>query len=159
MTAHDGITCDVFANLKANEHDAAFYELAELEGYARCNRCKNYVELLQGCHHMTCRCLNEFCYLCNAQWKTCRCELWEEGRLLAVAIHRAGGRAVDANIIQQNIQAIQREEECVEHHWQRRDIIRRQGCTNCGFSMHAYLMQCSECDIEVCYTCARHRLG
>ncbi|KAG9311550.1 hypothetical protein JVU11DRAFT_7755 [Chiua virens] len=42
-------------------------------GWARCPGCSNVVELSTGCFHMTCRCRTEFCYLCQARWKTCQC--------------------------------------------------------------------------------------
>jgi hypothetical protein len=29
----------------------------------------------------SCHCKAEFCYVCGARWKTCRCEQWEERRL------------------------------------------------------------------------------
>lgn len=49
------------------------------------------VELNKGCYHMTCRCKTEFCYLCRARWKTCRCTQWDEGRLVAAAEQRIDG--------------------------------------------------------------------
>lgn len=33
-----------------------------------------------------CRCGYQFCYNCGTQWKTCRCEHWDEHRLLERAI-------------------------------------------------------------------------
>jgi len=37
---------------------------------------------------MTCRCRTEFCYLCKALWKSCRCPQWDEARLFAAAERR-----------------------------------------------------------------------
>ena len=34
----------------------------------RCPNCKAYVEKMKGCNHITCRCLYEFCWLCNGQY-------------------------------------------------------------------------------------------
>lgn len=45
-----------------------------------------------GCYHMTCRCKTEFCYLCKATWKTCRCVQWDERRLFRVAEERVDAR-------------------------------------------------------------------
>ncbi|KAK4449336.1 hypothetical protein QBC34DRAFT_405667 [Podospora aff. communis PSN243] len=47
--------------------------LAEEEGWRRCSKCAVLVEHREACQHMTCRCGNEFCYVCGAQWRTCAC--------------------------------------------------------------------------------------
>ncbi|KAI6104089.1 hypothetical protein F5141DRAFT_1007323, partial [Pisolithus sp. B1] len=62
--------------------------LGRTEGWARCPGCSQLIELNMGCYHMTCRCRTEFCYLCRARWKTCRCPQWDERRLIAVAEQR-----------------------------------------------------------------------
>jgi hypothetical protein len=41
------------------------------------------VERNKGCSHMTCRCSAQFCYICRAQWKTCKCDALDE-RLAAL---------------------------------------------------------------------------
>ncbi|KAH0834983.1 hypothetical protein J3R83DRAFT_10699 [Lanmaoa asiatica] len=62
--------------------------LGRAAGWARCPGCSQMIELHLGCFHMTCRCRTEFCYLCRARWKTCRCPQWDEGRLLLAAEER-----------------------------------------------------------------------
>ncbi|KAI5997293.1 hypothetical protein F5J12DRAFT_852176 [Pisolithus orientalis] len=62
--------------------------LGRTEGWARCPGCSQLIELNMGCYHMTCRCRTEFCYLCRARWKTCRCPQWDERRLFAAAEQR-----------------------------------------------------------------------
>ncbi|KAI9172024.1 tRNA-dihydrouridine(20a/20b) synthase [Paramyrothecium foliicola] len=47
--------------------------LAEEEGWKRCDRCHALVEHKEACQHMTCRCGNQFCYVCGATWRTCAC--------------------------------------------------------------------------------------
>ncbi|KAI0690700.1 hypothetical protein BC835DRAFT_1548023 [Cytidiella melzeri] len=42
-------------------------------GWQRCHSCHHLVEKSDGCHHITCICKAQFCYLCNAPWKTCEC--------------------------------------------------------------------------------------
>ncbi|KIJ63803.1 hypothetical protein HYDPIDRAFT_182115 [Hydnomerulius pinastri MD-312] len=69
--------------------------LSRASGWARCPGCSQMIELNTGCFHMTCRCRTEFCYLCQARWKTCTCPQWEERRLLATAEQR-----VDAQLAQ-----------------------------------------------------------
>ncbi|KAG2039311.1 hypothetical protein BDR03DRAFT_952556 [Suillus americanus] len=62
--------------------------LSHASGWARCPGCAQMIELNMGCFHMTCRCKTEFCYLCKALWKSCRCPQWDEARLLAAAERR-----------------------------------------------------------------------
>ncbi|KAI2626296.1 hypothetical protein GGS21DRAFT_267022 [Xylaria nigripes] len=50
-------------------------QLAEEEGWKRCYGCHAYVEHLDACQHMTCRCGAEFCYVCGARWRTCECSM------------------------------------------------------------------------------------
>ena len=38
--------------------------------YQRCPKCKNMVEKIKGCVHMTCKCKAEFCYNCGRQWRS-----------------------------------------------------------------------------------------
>ncbi|KAG2050390.1 hypothetical protein BDR06DRAFT_891739, partial [Suillus hirtellus] len=59
--------------------------LSRASGWSRCPGCAQMIELSVGCFHMTCRCKTEFCYLCRALWKTCKCPRWDESRLLAGA--------------------------------------------------------------------------
>ncbi|KAI0089519.1 hypothetical protein BDY19DRAFT_942682 [Irpex rosettiformis] len=54
----------------------------------QCPGCDRLVELKSGCFHITCACKTQFCYRCGTKWKTCKCPLWEEGRLTTGA---AGG--------------------------------------------------------------------
>lgn len=52
---------------------AKLVEQAKDEGWQRCYSCNAFVERKEGCNHMTCRCLAEFCILCGSKWKTCEC--------------------------------------------------------------------------------------
>jgi len=62
--------------------EQAILALAQRSGWARCPGCAQLIELTHGCNHMTCRCKMEFCYSCNAKWKTCTCPQWSEDRLV-----------------------------------------------------------------------------
>ncbi|THH13680.1 hypothetical protein EW146_g6574 [Bondarzewia mesenterica] len=73
---------------KGDDDDTAVLALARTEGWSRCPGCHRVIELNMGCYHMTCVCRTEFCYLCRAKWKTCRCTQWDERRLIAVAEQR-----------------------------------------------------------------------
>ena len=67
--AHAGQECpqDVDMNLTN--------QLAEDEGWKRCSKCHALVEHREACQHMTCRCGNEFCYVCERRWRTCSCTM------------------------------------------------------------------------------------
>lgn len=83
---------------------------AKTVGWQRCTSCRRLVDLVSGCNHISepplffpffpssyvlqdsgffiltsvvpvCRCSAEFCYICAARWKTCRCATWTEERL------------------------------------------------------------------------------
>ncbi|KAL8838195.1 MAG: hypothetical protein Q9170_002238 [Blastenia crenularia] len=56
--------------------------MAFTEGWKQCSECHNMVELTYGCNHMVCICKAEFCYACGSPWKTCRCDNFDEDRLL-----------------------------------------------------------------------------
>lgn len=43
-------------------------KIGEKSGWRRCYKCRNLVELAQGCTHMTCRCKAQFCYICGGVW-------------------------------------------------------------------------------------------
>ncbi|KAL3008630.1 hypothetical protein AAZX31_07G042800 [Glycine max] len=43
-------------------------ELAKNKCWRRCPKCNFYVEKVDGCKHITCRCGNEFCYACGSSW-------------------------------------------------------------------------------------------
>lgn len=140
--------------------DDAFNALASREGYALCKRCYMRVELVSGCNHMTCFCGHQFCFECNATWRTCHCEQWSEERLLARAHERAGEHANRPAVVQEHRRRIIAEENCVVHEWDRRAIGHHRGsiCGNCDFILWEYCYACTHCRFRVCYTCRHHRL-
>ncbi|KAI9457930.1 hypothetical protein HD554DRAFT_2029818, partial [Boletus coccyginus] len=73
---------------RPNADAAQVLELSRTAGWARCPGCSQMIELNMGCFHMTCRCRTEFCYVCQARWKTCRCPQWDERRLMVAAEER-----------------------------------------------------------------------
>ncbi|PSN67710.1 hypothetical protein BS50DRAFT_457483, partial [Corynespora cassiicola Philippines] len=64
---HEGLLCP------SDPHVQLLMDVAKRSKWQECSRCKNLVELVQGCYHMVCRCKHKFCYLCGAQWKSCTC--------------------------------------------------------------------------------------
>ncbi|KAG5141838.1 hypothetical protein JHK82_017533 [Glycine max] len=68
---HAGVDCKEFQNLKEYERereDLMVMELAKNKSWKRCPKCIFYVERIDGCTHITCRCGNEFCYACGSSW-------------------------------------------------------------------------------------------
>jgi hypothetical protein len=156
---HAPLTCTNFMALPESERDPgnlALLELSKQEGYSHCNKCQTFVQLEQGCNHITCVCGHQFCYPCRQQWKTCRCDQWDENLLLAAGRERVGNAAPAAEV-RRAMQRIRREEECGAHTWQR---VERGGqeCRNCTFYMYRYLYRCQICRFDVCHTCRFHRL-
>ncbi|KAF3920523.1 hypothetical protein ABW20_dc0108619 [Dactylellina cionopaga] len=115
----------------------AFLNTADQNGWRRCIKCQQMIELGTGCYHMTCSCKAEFCYLCGVGWKNCRCVLWDENNLRTEAIARAD-RDADENEhvppavrnqrIREAQQAIEQNHDC-EHpgKFERRTVFRKRG--------------------------------
>ncbi|KAH8156640.1 hypothetical protein CIB48_g11610 [Xylaria polymorpha] len=81
---HTCITCKGATHRGDCPADAALQQVLQVareERWQRCPQCSTMIELNTGCFHITCKCRAEFCYLCAARWKTCRCAQWEEHRL------------------------------------------------------------------------------
>eukprot|EP00899_Mesostigma_viride_P021889 jgi/Mesvir1/29701/Mv00934-RA.1 len=61
------------------EDELALKRYALIYGWQQCLKCRCFIELTQGCNHVTCRCGNEFCYVCLAAWKParkCQCNVY-----------------------------------------------------------------------------------
>ncbi|XP_059639443.1 E3 ubiquitin-protein ligase RSL1-like [Cornus florida] len=68
---HAETECREFQRLKKEkrerEGDNVLMELAKKQKWRRCPKCMFYVEKVDGCLHITCRC---FCYGCGSQWSS-----------------------------------------------------------------------------------------
>jgi hypothetical protein len=67
-------------------------QLAQQEGWRRCQRCREMIEHREACQHMTCRCGAQFCYVCGAAWRTCACTMADLNRLKEAASQRRAQR-------------------------------------------------------------------
>ncbi|KAJ4870719.1 RING/U-box superfamily protein [Raphanus sativus] len=75
-TWHAGIWCEEFQRSgnarkkkkNSDEEDAMLIQMAKNKQWRRCPSCKFYVEKIDGCIHMRCRCRFHFCYRCGAAW-------------------------------------------------------------------------------------------
>jgi E3 ubiquitin-protein ligase RNF144 len=45
--------------------------LADSKKWQHCPHCRNLMEKIDGCLHMTCRCGTQSCYNCGQRWDTC----------------------------------------------------------------------------------------
>lgn len=79
---HAGVECQEFQGLKEGERereDIMLKKLAESQRWKRCPKCSFYVQKVDGCAFVKCRCRAEFCYRCGAEAKVshycqnCRC--------------------------------------------------------------------------------------
>ncbi|XP_027337346.1 probable E3 ubiquitin-protein ligase RNF217 [Abrus precatorius] len=68
---HAGMDCERYRRLKEGDRvteEQMIMELAKNKSWRRCSKCKFYVEKVDGCSHISCRCGNEFCYACGSSW-------------------------------------------------------------------------------------------
>jgi hypothetical protein len=172
---HDGVC------RKDRADEEELRTLAASEGWQQCSRCKQIVELVRGCNHMTCKCGFEFCYTCGAGWKPtrqCTCELWDEHRLLdAAQLHVEAHPEIGG--VQQAARHIVAAHVSCEQDGHRLLYVRRTGdCEHCGRHVynkpaknsyetdsrfrnaghHGHLFMCASCKIEVCRRCAHNRV-
>ncbi|CAO2206909.1 unnamed protein product [Urochloa humidicola] len=65
---HAGVTCDEYqrrAKGDSGREDMMLYEMAEQMRWKRCPKCQFFVDKIDGCPHIRCRCGFEFCYKCG----------------------------------------------------------------------------------------------
>lgn len=77
-TSEAVLTCDKCSHnfcskclLAQHEGDCGQHEIDFFQDnlhYRQCKKCKIVIEKNQGCNHMTCRCGNQFCYVCGENW-------------------------------------------------------------------------------------------
>ncbi|XP_047330977.1 E3 ubiquitin-protein ligase RSL1-like [Impatiens glandulifera] len=85
---HSNMSCETYVMLYPNqtEGDAKLKSVAAQNKWRQCFKCKNMVELREGCYHIYCRCGHEFCYTCGAEWRnkgaTCKCPIWDEKNII-----------------------------------------------------------------------------
>ncbi|EIT79717.1 hypothetical protein BDV35DRAFT_380583 [Aspergillus flavus] len=135
-------------------------KMAEAEGWQRCARCRNMVELKSGCNHITCRCGFEFCYVCALKWKICGCEVWDEDRLVdrahQVAARNEGNPQPAQQEVQRAAQELREQHNCEHGRWRRRDG--EYSCDVCHDLLPDFILRCQRCKIEACVRCRYNRL-
>ncbi|KAM7475050.1 hypothetical protein LguiB_022293 [Lonicera macranthoides] len=71
---HAGYRCEETGEMR-DGNDVAFGVLVETRKWMRCPRCQHFVELIDGCSIVKCRCGTSFCYKCgkNVSQHWCDC--------------------------------------------------------------------------------------
>lgn len=109
-----------------------------------------------------CKCHHEFCYLCGLTWKTCACVQWDEGRLLQAAEHRVQRQVQGNPYLNQNLAVAQeaarlrRDHNCDHRRFDRVDGAHR--CELCRENLADFILECWECDLQICVRCRQNRL-
>ncbi|CAK3983993.1 Hypothetical predicted protein [Lecanosticta acicola] len=133
--------------------------LAEAMGWGRCHRCPRIIERNMGCYHMTCPCGAEFCYLCSAPWKSCRCRVMDLDQIIpqaeAIAERQGQGRGGGGNNIAEIIQHLVDDPRGQSNTWH---IARGEfECDGCHQRLGAYVYECLHCTVRFCYRCRCNR--
>lgn len=148
---------------KIDEEAQALLNIAEQAGWRRCGNCQTMVELNTGCNHITCKCGNEFCYVCGAApWKSCECPQWQEEMLLERAeavLQRQGfweeaGNGDWDQALQEMADMLEENHDCAHERWRG---CRGGDCDECGRHLPMYLYRCQRCHIEMCRRCRYNR--
>ncbi|PYI36389.1 hypothetical protein BP00DRAFT_152494 [Aspergillus indologenus CBS 114.80] len=173
--ACDEMTCSMCKSVFHQGEDCpedmaleATLDLARSEGWQRCFSCRAVVQLGVGCHHITCTCQAQFCYLCGSRWKTCKCERWDEHRLLERAeevVERDALGPMPRQEQQQRVRDMQEDlrqnHEC-EHsrRFERIEGGGRRGfaCEMCEARHWKFILECRRCHLRVCQECRCHRI-
>lgn len=77
---HSGFTCEAYQKWREQfkEYDGSFLDWVKGSDAKQCPSCKFWVQRIDGCDHMTCRCECEFCYECGGLYGSCDCEFCYE---------------------------------------------------------------------------------
>ncbi|KAG6885126.1 hypothetical protein C0993_005704 [Termitomyces sp. T159_Od127] len=62
--AHEGMTCKDRRARKVEQEDQLNDSWARMKGVKRCPECSIYIEKIDGCNHMSCRCGAHICWIC-----------------------------------------------------------------------------------------------
>ena len=90
---------DILHDCRVDDADSRVLDMGRAAQWAQCPSCDQMIELAYGCFHITCRCRTEFCYLCRARWKTCRCPQWDERRLVNAAEARVDAQFARPRVV------------------------------------------------------------
>lgn len=66
---HGEVECEEFQKLRLEEDDDLIaIKFAEQMNWKRCPHCRIYVDRIEGCPYIKCRCGSQFCYSCGDKW-------------------------------------------------------------------------------------------
>ncbi|KAK4150431.1 hypothetical protein C8A00DRAFT_46174 [Chaetomidium leptoderma] len=138
--------------------------LAAAESWQRCYSCARFVELENGCNHITCRCGAQFCYVCGEVWKTCECAQWDERNLLnranAIVDRNVGAGPMAhrqrADLVERERVHLMENHECEHASWKSRGGSHQ--CEECLDILPTFIYECRQCYIMACRRCRFNRL-
>ncbi|GKT47380.1 ATP-dependent RNA helicase DEAH12, chloroplastic [Colletotrichum spaethianum] len=160
--------CALCKGLEHQDHactkDPATQEVLQLateNNWKRCPSCQAVVELGVGCYHITCRCKDQFCYLCLAKWKSCECPAWNEARLINPGEGRVARDAQAHNIAPEQRPVAVQLNRCNHLFWRSIDLdgntADQSVCGTCREEMPLFIYQCDGCLIMACRRCRYNR--
>ncbi|EHK49360.1 hypothetical protein TRIATDRAFT_82700 [Trichoderma atroviride IMI 206040] len=138
--------------------------IASENDWQRCYSCRRMVDLITGCNHITCHCGAQFCYVCGVPWKDCRCDQWDEHRLLDranVLVDRdARGMQIEqadrAVRVERERHNLVENHQCLHQRWRsRRGSFQ---CEECYHQLPQFIYECRNCRILACRRCRFNRL-
>ncbi|PGH13339.1 hypothetical protein AJ79_03756 [Helicocarpus griseus UAMH5409] len=145
------------------QHEQAFLNVIEAEGWQHCFKCRSVIQLGIGCNHITCRCKAEFCYECGTEWRNCLCRVWDEERLLErgrqilARDQRPGDRPPAPAALNRVVREIRERHECNHPgRWRRIDGPHR--CEECSGRLRDFILQCRHCLLRACIRCRLNRV-
>jgi E3 ubiquitin-protein ligase RNF144 len=153
----------------SDPHVQLLMDFAKRSKWQQCTKCKNMVELIQGCFHMTyikssyfvnllvanvsrCRCGHQFCYLCGEKWKKCSCPQADENYLTLPlpAIPGAFPVPVPAPVAARPRAVLGPH----VHTWER---VESPDCAGCRAGFLPFVMRCRLCNVANCWRCIHNR--
>lgn len=157
--------CKSFAHdeyCKDEEEDIMFItKYAKSLKLSRCPGCMMYIQLKDGCYHITCsKCKSQFCYLCLKKWKNCKCITFDENNLIRevdnrIYEYKRTNKNKTLDIRRDDLMEIIKNEENHSHDWKK---INGKGiCRDCFWNTIDYYYRCSICIIVKCRRCTFNR--
>lgn len=147
--SHSPLTCAEYEALplyERNPEDIALFDTAKRSAYARCNRCNAFVEKIDGCSHVQCRCGNGFCYISQRYVgpQAQSSSMTDFERVLTARTQKA----------EQSSAYVLEESPCA-HTWRgcNRVLDKPRICHVCQRNKRCFQSVCTKCRLRACSVC------